>query len=155
MKRLLFKYFWSVEGLLFWLGGFVTIAWSVIMFSVAHGLTPERREPGSSETFAYIGALMFLLGVKGARRKFNEENGNGDKYGQYPGEFWAAVMILNTILIWLGYYTTLQLCPFVDEVVKNPSQLAFSTLGVIAIFGTVKMLEVGVIVKKILSKIKI
>lgn len=159
MKRLLCKYFWSVEGLLFWLGGFVTIIWSTIMYSVAHGLTPQGREPGMSETMCYVGALMFLLGVKGARRRLNKEkkNGdvNGDLYGQYPGELWATVMIMNAFLIWFEFYTPFQICTRLGPVVKNPTQLAYSTLGVAALFGTVKVLEVGSLIQKAISKIKI
>ena len=153
-KLFLAKYFCSIEGFLFWLGGVISIVWCIAMYAVAHGLHypgRELNEPGFGWTLTYISALMFVLGVKGSRRNLNGHT-------RYPGELWAVLVIINTFLIFFEYYTPFQLCP-IGPAVKDPSQLVPSTLGVMAIFGAVRYIKIGALIrsaaKQLIDRLKV
>lgn len=135
----------KVDVVLFWVGGLITILWIRLLTLEAYNKNVPGHTLSAELTVFYILVLAFCLGIKGVRKRYNNE----EDRDQYLGEIWAVVLFLTTFIVIHDYLSGG--FKFFGRVDKIPSQLVLSSLGVMGLFGMTKVFDVWTWVKVVLK----
>jgi hypothetical protein len=127
----------ELECYLFWLGGYITLAWTFIFIMESYGKNVAERTLSGEDTILYIGSLGFVLGIKGIRKRLNHDNRADD---QYLGEIWVIPLLIAAFGILVDYHV-------LGFATTKPAQMYQSVFGVIGLFGITKTAAIWNFVK--------